>query len=350
MKACLYSCLTFTILLVLPAVAAAQDKAGEELKDFPPGVFNNGQRYHLTDYKGKVVFLYFYDSAWVDPSAVKLVAQKFAAEANDAATKNKDKPYKFFAVGAGAPQAVFTYARLIGLKSAIPVFADNLGIMQKRYGQKIAGQKSVHLVVVGTTGSMMEDVTLLQSTGPSEYSYTKDAIPTALGKHTVEPKYNVKDYDPKLEPALQAFEWNDYATGMKLLSPLRKGKGKVGKSAVKLYDEIKKEGESWKQEAEQAAEDKPVRAYDLYRQVAKVFAGTDLAKEVAAPLKKLAANKTVQKELEARKDMSRLEAQMAQMAPQQSKQAAALCKQLAKRHPGTPTAEHAKALAADLGS
>ena len=351
MKISHYLCLVFICLFSLPAAAAAQAKDGEEIKDFPPGLFSDRQNHHLTDYKGKVVFLYFFDSSWVDPGSIKFVAQKFAGLANDAATKYKDKPYKFFAVGSGTSQQAFTYAsRYIGLKPVIPVFADNLGIMQKRYGQKIAGQKAVHLVVIGTGGSMMEDVMLLQSAGANELSYSKDAIQTALDKHHGEPKFNVKDYDSKLEPAIQAFEWNDYVTGMKLLNPLRKGKGKVAQSGAKLYDEIKKEGESWKEQADQAKDDKPVLAYDLYKKVQKAFAGTDLAKEVGPPLKEMAKNKALLKELEARKDMARLDAQLAQMTPTQSKQAAALCKQFAKKHAGTPTGEQAKALAAELGS
>jgi hypothetical protein len=341
-----YFRLIFALVLCLPALAAAQE--GEEVKEFPPGVFNNGQRYHLAEYKGKIVFLFFFDPVW--PEGKTIVSQKFSAEAEQFAAKLKDKPYKFFAVGAGMPQAVFTYARLIGLKG-IPVFADNLGIMQKRFGVKIAGQKTVRLVVVGPTGLPAEDVMMLQSSGPNEISYTKDAVQKAVDKHNAEPKYNFKDYDTKLEPALQAFEWNDYATGMKLLGPYRKSKNKtVAAAAGKLYDEIKKEGETWKTEADQAAEDKPVKAYDFYKKIARTFPGTELAKETAPALKKLSANKTVLKELEARKEMMKLEAQLGQMSPAQSKQAAALCKQLAKRHPGTPTAEHAKALAADLGS
>jgi peroxiredoxin len=350
MKFSYYSCLVCLLLLSLPAAAAAQAKDGEELKDFPPGQFSDRQKYHLTDYKGKVVVLYFFDSAWVEPSAIKLVAQKFAAEANEAANKYKDKPYKFFAVGSGTSQQAFRYANIIGLKPVIPVFADNLGILQKRYGQKIAGQKAIHVVVIGTGGSMMDDITLLQNTGANEYSYTKNGIQMALDKHNVEPKYSAKDYDPKLEPALQAFELNDYGTGMKLLSPLLTSKGKLAKSAVKLYDEVKKEGEAWKEQADQAKEDKPVLAYDLYKKVQKTFTGTKLAKEVGAPLKELAKNKTLLKELDARKELARLDAQLAQMTPAQSKMAADECKKFAKRHAGTPSGEYAKALAAEIGS
>jgi hypothetical protein len=346
MKLWRFCCFVLFVLVGLLATATAQE--GEEVKEFPPGVFNNGQKYHLADYKGKVVFLFFFDPGW--PEGKTIVSQKFSAEADQFAVKLKDKPYKLFAVGAGMPQAAFAYARLIGIKG-IPVFADNLGIMQKRFGVKIAGQKTVRLVIVGPTGLPTGDEMMLQSSGPNEISYSKDVIQRALDKNPVEPKYNVKEYDTKLEPAIQAFEWSDYATGMKLLGPYRKSKSKtVAAAAGKLYDEVKKEGESWKAEADQAAEDKPVKAYDLYKKIAKTFPGTEMSKEVAPALKKLSANKTVLKELEARKDLAKLEAQLAQMAPAQSKQAAAACKLLAKRHPGTPTAEHAKALAADLGS
>jgi len=338
---------SFWLLLVLalgfPGTAVAQIKAGQENHEFPPGVFVNsgGQRYRLADLKGKVVVLYFYDGTGAE-------SKLFAANANEAIHKFKDQPVKFIAVAANSlPATAANFARASNL--SIPIFADTLGLMQKRFDLKVAGQKAIRFVIISPDGLVRESDWFLMSSGPNNYLLKKGAVEKTVEDLKVEWKYNHKDYDPKLEPALQAFEWNRYEDGMKLLGPFRKSKTKKTKdSAVMLYGELKKEGEAWKEEADQAAEEKPVKAYDLYTRVARVFAGNELAKEAAAARKKLETNKAVTKELAARKEMVKLEGQLAQMSIVQRAQAVALCKALAKRFPGTPTAEQAQTLATEL--
>ena len=43
----------------VPAFAAGN--YGEEAAEFPPGAFNDGGRYQVSDFKGKVLVLYFYE-------------------------------------------------------------------------------------------------------------------------------------------------------------------------------------------------------------------------------------------------------------------------------------------------
>jgi len=338
------SCLLLlAVVLGIPATTAGQLKTAEEEKDFPPGTFLGGQKVRLADLKGKLVVLYLYDGSW-DQSTI------FVREANTVVKKYKDQAVKFFAVAEKAPvTAAAAFARSL----TMPIFVDNLGLLQKRFGQNVGGEKTVRFVLIGTSGLMVDNGMILESSGPKQILTREAAVQTALDKQSAEWKYNVKDYDAKLEPALKAFEWNQYEAGMKLLAPLRIAKTKkdkaVKESADKLYAEIKKEGEAWKEEADQAAEEKPVRAYDLYARVARLFpAKEELAKDVAAPLKKLKASSAVKKELEARKEMVKLEAQLALMSPAQRPQAIALCKGLAKRFPGTPTGDQAQALALEL--
>jgi hypothetical protein len=177
----------------------------------------------------------------------------------------------------------------------------------------------------------------------------RPAVARVLDKTKAEWKYNAKDYDARLAPALLDFEYGQYEAGMKALAPLKQGKTKTAKSAVQLYGEIKKEGEAWKEEADQAGEEKPIKAYDLYTRVARVFKGDALAKEVAAPLKKLKTNKTVLKELEGRKEMAAFEARLSAMPPAQRPAALAECKKLAKKFAGTPTGDQAQSLVVELG-
>src|SRR5688500_11454770 len=41
--------------------ARAADSAGDRAPDFPPGAFNDGGRYRLSDFEGKVLVLFFYE-------------------------------------------------------------------------------------------------------------------------------------------------------------------------------------------------------------------------------------------------------------------------------------------------
>ena len=52
---------TLFISLAFSAPALAQGKYGEDAPDFPAGEFNDGQRYQLSDFEGKVVVLFFYE-------------------------------------------------------------------------------------------------------------------------------------------------------------------------------------------------------------------------------------------------------------------------------------------------
>ena len=91
----------------------------------------------------------------------------------------------------------------------------------------------------------------------------------------------------------------------------------LAKSANQLYEDVKKEGEDWKTSAEAAVESDPVKAYDLYTDVATAFAGDELGKSVAAPLKKLAKDKAVVAELAARKAFAQYLTAAGKLPPQQ---------------------------------
>jgi AhpC/TSA family len=337
--------IVFVVLLFLvPVLACGQDKS-EESADFPPGVFSNGQKYHLADFKGKVVVLLFFDGTW----QLSGLPGPVMTQITDPVRKYRGEPFKFIVVASGArPAAAAAFARGLGLN--LPVFSDSLALLEKRFGLTVAGRKSVRFIVLSPTGSEAGSGTIAESTGANNFTYYKDVVEQILSKQSAEWKYSAKDYDAKLEPALKEFEWGQYEAGMKLLTPLRtkSPSKKVKASADQLYDELKKQGAAWKDEAEKAAEEQPVLAYDLYARINRLFAKDDLAKEVAEPLKTLKANKTVHRELEARKDMAKLDVQLTQLSMAQRKQAATLLKGLAKRFPETPTAKHAEAMAKEL--
>jgi hypothetical protein len=248
----------------------------------------------------------------------------------------KDKPIQFLAVAANVTQAeALAYQQQTGL--AMPVYADNLGRMQQRYGQHISLNNITQFRVVGPDGKVVG------------YEMSQEALEKILGQVKAEWRYKDQGYNAKLGPALDALEWGQYGQARKLLTPLRKATNKpVAESATKLFEALRKEGEQWKADADQAAEAEPVKAYDLYNKIATTFPGDELAKSVAEPLRKLAGNKAVAAELAARKALTQYLGGEGKLAPAQKGLARKVYQDLAKKHSGTPTGEKAAALAEEL--
>src|SRR5688572_25507092 len=135
-----------TALLVGATSAQAQGKFGETAPDFPPGAFNDGGRYQLSDYAGKVVVLFFYEKDC--PSCRGKIPQR-----NAVVKQYQGKPVKFFAVAAGDTlQQAKSYAG--GTKLAMPVFADPLSLMERRYGQTLSLQNIWQFRVIGPDGKI----------------------------------------------------------------------------------------------------------------------------------------------------------------------------------------------------
>lgn len=316
-----------SILFAWTAPALPQGKVGETAPEFPLGLFTDGGRHQLSDYRGKVVVLFFYEAGC--PKCKGTIPER-----NEIVKAYDGKPVKFIAVGASdILPATQNYSRETRL--AMTIFADNLGIMESRYGQKISLQNIYQFRVIGPDGKIVGN------------DMSKATIDKALANAKF--KYDPKDYDPKLKPAIDAFEWNQWDAGFKLLTPLRRSIAKpVAESANKLYDEVKKEAEGWKSEAEKLAETEPVKAYDLYTKITTHFAADPIAKTVFEPKRKLATSKAVLAELAARKAYDQLNATAVQLGPDQKKLVAQQLQGLAKKHSGTPTAERATTLATEL--
>ncbi len=316
------SVLAIALPMFAASAATAQVKGGESAPDFPPGLFSDGNRYQLSECRGKVVVLFFYESQC--PRCKGTIPER-----NDVVKSFEGKPVKFIAVGAGDPVSdVADYVR--ETKLVMPAFADNLGLMEARYGQKISLNNIWQFRIIGPDGTVVGR------------DMNKETIEKALKGASW--KYDPKDYDPKLKAALDAFEWNQWGSGMKLLAPLRRGSKTVADSANKLYDVLRKEAEAWKNEADSSAAQDPVKAYDLYTKIATLFPNDALGKAVFEPRKKLASAKPVLAELAARKAFEPINTALPRMMPDQSKQLAQQLQAFAKKHNGTLTAEKALAL------
>jgi thiol-disulfide isomerase/thioredoxin len=318
------SWILFVVLLLLsPAFAFAGGDFGEQAPDFPPGVFSDGGHYTLADFKGKLLVIFFFESEC--PTCKGLVPKW-----NEMVAQYKDKPVKFLAVG--------PHNSLAGVKQyvaethlAMPVFADNLDIMETMYGQNISLQNVRQFRLIDGNGKVVG------------YEMSPPELDKALEK--ISWKYKDHGYDPHLSNIIELLEWNQYEPALNQLRPWRKNSNKqVAGSAEKLYQAVKSEAEGWEKRAAKIAAKKPVEAFDLYSKIATLFAGDDLAKSVAGPLKALQADKTVIAEMSARRQYAQLYSAVPRAQFQQREVVANFCQSIVNQYPDTPTADRARAL------
>jgi peroxiredoxin len=317
--------------VVLAAPGQNVVQLGTPAPDFPPGVSTDGTSIHLSDFVGKVVVLWFFEKQC--PRCIASVP-----EGNALVKACKDRPVKFIAISPGSTIAeAVAFRQQTGL--VMPIFADSLRLMEKRYGFQISLRNISQFRILSTDGKIVG------------VQMDPGLIDRTLADTRAHWKYKSLGYDARLFPALEAFEWGQYTQGMKLLGPARKSFDRTAaESANKLFDEVKKEGEAWKAEGDKWADSDAVQAYDSYSKVASVFAGDELGKSVAEPLKTLTANKTVTSELAARKAFVAIESGLSQTTPMQKPMAIKALQDFARKYPKTPTGDRAAALATELGN
>jgi peroxiredoxin len=320
----LFTSLILSFLACTSAIAKDKGKA----PDFPPGQFNDGGQYKISDFEGKVVVLFFYEKDC--PRCRGSIPDR-----NAIVKQYEGKPVVFIGVAAGdTHQQAKAYVG--GTKLAMPVFADSHRQMEKRYRQTISLQNIWQFRVIGPDGNVVG-----MTMEPSD-------IDRALAD--VKLKYNPEDYHAKLAPALRLLEWNQYPAGMKSLRGFLKHKDKeVAASAGKVLEAVKAEGEKWMTDAEAAAKgEEPVEAYDLYTKVAATFGTDELGKKAVEALKPLKSNDKVKKELDARKMYERMVNGMAMATPEKKADVAAFAAGIAKKYPDTPTGKRAEELKQEL--
>jgi hypothetical protein len=310
-------------------MALAAVKEGDSVPNFPPGIFNDGGHYDMSDFAGKALVVVFLESNYPGNKAS-------VADWDKLVEQYKDKPVKFMAV---MPHNTLPMVQkyVSETRLEMPVFVDNLNILEAMYGQNMTMGSSRAFRIVGGDGKVVG------------HEMNSDDIDKALSG--VSWKFKDKGYDAKLAAIVNLLEWNQYQPAVKQLMPLAKNKGTapLAVSANKLYAEVKAEGEKWKSDADAATMSDPVQAYDLYTKISTVFAGDDLAKSVADPLKKLKTNKAVVDELAARAMYMQLYNTLPRAKIMQREEAAAYCKSIVTKYPDTPTAKKADDLATAIG-
>ena len=313
---------------MIAATASADLQVGVAAPDFPPGSFSDGGHYTLNDFKGKVLVIFFYESNC--PRCRGMVPDR-----NKLVVQYKDKPVKFIAVSPHEPLfSVRNYIKGTGL--AMPVFADPLLLMEKRYSENISLNNIYQFKVIGPDGKLAAYM-----------------VGAELDRVVAAASWKFKDqgYDPALNLAIDLLEWNQYEAGMAALNPLRTSSSKtVAASAEKLYTAMTAEGEKWKSDADAALAGNPSAAYDLYTRIANCFPKSDLAQAAEDALKKLRVDPAVKDELAARQMYAQLTATMAKVTAADKNQVIAFCKTIVTRYPKTPTGEKVAALLTEMSS
>ena len=312
------------VLAAAATTAWAADTSGQT-PDFPPGLFTDNHVYHLSDFQGKVVVLYF--GCNICPRNRGSVPER-----NKIVQQYRDKPVKFLAIMPAPLSAAREYAN--GTHLLMPCFADAMGVMQHRYGTSISLNNIWQFRVIGPDGKIVA-----QDMQPEDIDHAiKD----------VKWKYRDDGYDPKLAGIVDLLEWNQYESAMRLLRPWTKQKTKTGQSAQALYDKVKTEAGQWSADADKAMDSDKARAFDLYSKVAACFPDDDLGKHAAEALKTLKKDKAVTDELAARQMYARLYLVMSQATSRQKAQVVAYCQSISTKYPDTPTGKTAADLAQEL--
>ena len=312
-------------LLLSESALAQSGQFGQVAPDFPPGLFNDGGQYKVADFEGKVLVLFFYEKDC--PRCRGMIPAR-----NEIVAKYKDKPVKFIAVAPGdtLPQAT----QYVGnTRLAMPVYADSLGLMEKRYGFQISLQNIWQFRVIGPDGKV------------AGYQMEEQDIDRALS--SAKWTYKDKGFDPKLAAAVELFEWKQIEAGMIALRPHLKSPNKAtAESARKLYDTIKTDhGLKWQESADKlAAEGKPAHAYALYTRLANTFTTDDLGKSAAEKVKQLKTDKTVKLELDAQRAYTQLLTGLRQATPESAQQVKTFAEGIVQKYPNTPTADRAQQL------
>ena len=240
----------------------------------------------------------------------------------------------FFAVAAGDTLAD-AKAYVGQTRMAMPAFADALSLMESRYGQQISLSNIHQTRVIDAAGKIVE------------YRFEEASIEKALAE--AKWKFKGESDDKKLEPAVLLLEWGRYAEGLQRLKPFLKRK-ETAEAAQAIYDKVKAEVQGWVEEADGCKGSDPVKAYDLYARAVAAFGRSEApGTAAAAGMKALGQDKAVKAELAARTAFAKVNAAMSRASAQQKGEVAKFCHDIVKKHPGTPTAEKAKALAEELG-
>lgn len=304
-------------------------RVGQPAPDFPPGLFTDGAARSLKDFEGKAVVLFFYDQECPKCRAG-------IAERNKVVESYRDKPVKFIAIAAGDSLAD-ARAYATATKLNMSVFADNLSLMERRYGAGISLKNAIQVRVIGPDGNFAASAT--------------DLLPEVLDPVIEKAAwtFRAQGYDSRLDAVVELFETGKLAEGLKLLKPLMGSTRKeTAESARKLADAGKEQGAKWLAQADALQAEKPVDAYDLYARLMAAFPQDDLGRKAGEGVKRLSKDASVKDELAARPLWQKLCAGAARAAVKDRPELLEYAAEIARKYSKTPTGAKAQELTKEL--
>ncbi len=322
------ACVCLSLLLAMTASWSAR---AEPAPDFPPGAFTDGRWRSLETYRGQVVVLFFYEQNC--PSCRKTIPERNALVA-----QYKGKPVQFFAIAAGDSLAeAKRYQQATRL--AMPVFADNLNVMERRYGTKISLQNIYQFRVLGPDGEVVSR------------SMSAEAIDRALeGLDSGSASgLDASAYHEGLADVFDAIAEQDYEVALRKLRPMQSSRDEALKqSAESLEADIQAKGQAMLDGARALVETDPVAAMRAFDDVEDAFGRAEPGAEARKELRALSSLPAVKEEMAARKMFARLAQGMAKATDEQRTDVAQFAASIYTKYPDTPTGQRAKELAEQI--
>lgn len=219
--------LTLTLVFLtnpLAALSAEGGQFGDTAPEFPEGQFSDGKQYHVKDYRGQLLVLFFYEQKC--PTCKASIKDR-----NKVVKQFQGKPVQFIAVGAGdSLSEVQAYVNETHL--AMPVFADEHSKMEKAYGFRISLNNIYKFRVIGPQGQIvaydMKPETIeecLANLSSNQETVETDPVQNPEANDT-KGKTKTKSFsrDPAVlnNQAVQAINNKDFNTAIEALTELLK--------------------------------------------------------------------------------------------------------------------------------
>lgn len=194
---------------------------GDTAPEFPPGEFSDGGHYRVSDFRGKLLVLFFYEQRC--PTCRRTIPHR-----NAIVKRYANEPVTFIAIGAGdSLEEVQNYIRETHLN--MPVFADRRSAMEKAYGFHISLGNIYQIRLIAPDGTIigydMEPKSIdeaLQRLRKGETNWAADAQPFLSDEENA--AMTARSQCIKLNnEAIEAMNAGDHSTAIdKLKSAIKK--------------------------------------------------------------------------------------------------------------------------------
>ena len=280
-----------TVIASLISVLFIADFSRAQALDFPPGQFVDSGPLHVSDFRGKILVLCFYDPAlpedWSDPQVPRWLLTNWSSDPVE--------PVCFVCVACGMNieqvRADQTETPPIG------IFADTWRIMEHRAGGPRPKSGRWRYTVLGPDGDVI-------GTPGIDAATAAERIDRTLPKsHWT---YRTRHTPDRLKEAVEALEYGQFETGARLTRrALSDHDAATAQAAKDLHKHLRSDARIWNEQAAAAETTDPLSAYDTYARVAAIFPNDDLGRFAIRSMRKLENTRDVRSEIAARSAYAR---------------------------------------------